>query len=188
MGGQFAVDECLQLVRRERFKGHFTAIKKDCGCALHTQRVGAFAVQEDALLNYFTDVVSLELLDIQADLRCVSFEDRAHIKGFVPVLLIFINHVVHFPKLTLQSGSLRSTRGSKRVHMSGHERKLTKDYSQLRRAKLSFEILQDGVKHATGWTFEIAKLFKRDRRLCTSQRMRWFGAARSLVRRARSIG
>ena len=99
------------------------------------------AIQKDAPLNYFIGVVSPELLQIQTDLGCIAFEYRAHIKSLVPVFLVFINHVMHFPKPALQSGSFGGACSGKRVLMRGDQRKLTKDYSQLRWAKLTLHHL-----------------------------------------------
>src|SRR6266545_1013485 len=185
MGCKFAINERLQLVRRERFKGNFTAIKKDCRRARNSQRMGALAVEKDTPLHYFAGIVSPELLHIQPNPGCITFEDWTHIKSIVPGFLVFIELVVHLPKLALQSGGFGGACGSERMRVSGHKRKLTEDYSQLRRAKLAFELFQDRVKQATRWTLEITKLFKRDRRVCTSQHLRRFGAC---LRRIRCSG
>src|SRR6266511_3771947 len=185
MGCEFAVNQRLQLVRRERFKGNFTAIKKDCRRARNSQRMAALAVEKDTPLHYFAGIVSPELVHIQANPGCIPFEDRTHIKSTVPGFLVFIERVVHLPKLALQSGGFGGACGSERIRVSGHKRKLTEDYSQLRRAKLAFELFQDRVKHATRWTLEITKLFKRNRRVCTSQHLRGF---RSGLRRFRCSG
>ena len=132
MGSKLGFNKRLQFCGIERWERNFTTIKKNCGRAFHSQRVGALAIQEDAPFNYFTAVVSPELLQVQTDLGCIRFEYRAHIKSVVPVFLVFINHIVHFPEFSLKTGSLGGTRGRERMHMSGHEGKLTKDYAQLR--------------------------------------------------------
>src|SRR6266511_1437256 len=185
MGCEFAVNQRLQLVRRKRFKGNFTAIKKDCRRARNPQRMGTLAVEKDTPLDYFAGIVSPELLHIQANPGCMTFEDWTHIKSIVPGFLVFIEHVVHLPKFALQSGSFGGACGSERMRVSGHKWKLTEDYSQLRRAKLAFELFQDRVEQATRRTLEITKLFKRDRRVCTSQHLRGFGSG---VRRIRCSG
>lgn len=129
MGGELAVNEYLQFFRSERLKRHFPAIEKDCRGSFHVQRMGALAVQKDAPFNYFTSDVLPELFQVKADFRCITFKDGARIKNFVPCLLAFINHIVHFPKLALQTGSLGRTCCNECVRMIGHEGKLTKDYS-----------------------------------------------------------
>ena len=50
---------------------------------------------------------------------------------------------MHFPELALQSGSFGGARGSQRMHVSRHQRKLAKDYAQLVRAKLGFQLFSE---------------------------------------------
>ena len=106
MSGKFVVNERLQFFGRERFKWYFTTIKENCRRAFHAQGMPALAIHKDASLNNFTGLVSPELLQVQSDLGCVFLKDRADIKSLVPGILVFINHVMHFPKLALQGGSL----------------------------------------------------------------------------------
>src|SRR5258706_15074713 len=135
-----------------------------------------FAIKEDTPLDYLAGIVTRELLHIQSNAFCVSFKNRPHIKRFMPVFLMFIDHVMHFPKLALQPGRFRGARGRERVHVIRHQRKLAKDYAQLRWTVIGFYSFQNWMKRTTGWTLEVAKLLQGSRRFRVSERVCWFGA------------
>ena len=97
-----------------------------------------FAIKKDAPLDYLARVVTRELLHIQSNAFCVSFENRAAHQTPHASLSDFIDHVMHFPKLALQPGGFRGACSRERMHVSRHQRKFAKDYAQLRWTKFGF--------------------------------------------------
>src|SRR5437762_5624629 len=125
MRGELVVDKRLQLIGRdERLEGHLFAIQENRRRSLHAERMATLAVEKNAALNYLACVVSLKLRDIETNRFCVALENRTHIESPMPILLVLVNHVVHFPELALQRSRFSSVRSGERMRVSRHERKL----------------------------------------------------------------
>src|SRR5512132_4127218 len=128
-----------------------------------------FAIKKDSPLHYFAGVVPCELLHIESNTFCVPFKNRSYVKSLVPLFLMFVDHVMHFPEPALQAGCFRGPCGCQRMHVIRYQWKLAEDYAHLCRAVFGFYSFQDWMKHATGWTLEVAKLLQRNRRLRISE-------------------
>jgi hypothetical protein len=89
--------------------------------------------------------------------------------------LFSIEHVVHFPKTALQSGSFSSQRRlpSMLVHL---ERKIPKDHAQMR-IVLFLELAKKYSEHAAGRALKIAVLFQRHRCVRVTTNVRRFRTA-----------
>jgi len=58
-GRQFNINQHAKFLWCKRLKGHFTPVEKNAGRTFDPERVSAFSVQEDSLLdNLATDVSS----------------------------------------------------------------------------------------------------------------------------------
>src|SRR5215216_1927318 len=104
-GVDLVLNQDSQFLAGQRFKRNFLAVKKDCRRAFHAQRMTTLAVEKDSLRDFIAAHVALVALDIESDLVCVAFKNWTYVKLVFPVLLMFVNQIVHFPKPALQTGS-----------------------------------------------------------------------------------
>src|ERR1051325_916065 len=176
MRGNFVGDQWLQLLWRERFKRPLAAVHKNRRRSVHSQRMRAFSVEEDAAFDCLVIVVAPKLFHVEPDPGRVAFKDRTHVKRLMPILLVFVNHVVHFPKLTLQSCGFGGAGGGKGMRVSRHERIFAENHAQLRWPKLRLHLFQNRMQQATRRTLKITKLLERDRRRGITLSVRRLGA------------
>src|ERR1044072_7324912 len=124
----------------------------------------ALAVRKDSLRDEVAVHVAFVALNIETKLFRVAFKDGAHVKLFLPIVLMLVDQIVHLPKLALQSGGFSGCRGGQRVLVRRHERKLAKSDLQLI-AKLRFHLFEYRVRNPARRTLEITKLLDLDRRI-----------------------
>ncbi len=143
----------------QRFERNFTAVQKNGWSSFHAKRVTALAVLKYALRNHVAGHVAVVAVNVEANLPGVAFENWSHVKLRLPVFLMFVDQVVHLPKLALQARSFGSGCGGECMLMRRNKGKLTKRDAQAI-AKLLVHLLEDRMKQSTRRTLKIAKLFK----------------------------
>ena len=106
-GCDFIADDNPELTGLERLERDLAPVHKHCRSTLHAESIRALAVQENPLCDNFAGDISSILLHIESNFLGIVFEDRTRVESLVPTFLVFENHVVHFPKLTLETGRFR---------------------------------------------------------------------------------
>src|SRR4029077_8569969 len=99
--------------------------------------------------DYLARIVAGELLHIQSNGFGVAFENRSHVKSLMPVFLMFIDHVVHFPESALQPRRFSGARGGERMHVIRHQRILAEDYAHFCWTIFGFYTFQNWMEHPT---------------------------------------
>jgi hypothetical protein len=115
--------------------------------------------------------VAVIALKVKSNLPGIILENRPNVESAIPPLLIFIDHVVHWPESSLQAGSLSCSSRRQRVLMSRHQGKLAKDHAHSS-SKFTLHLFQYGMKQGAWWTLEVTKLFQGDRGIRWSFDMR----------------
>src|SRR5947207_14370945 len=116
-----------------------------------------FLIGIDSRFDLFALHVFSELIDIESNRSRVRIEQFAYIRSLGPDRLLPIQHVVHLPKTSLQSGGLGSQRGLASV-LVALQRKIPKHNTQTRVILFHQPVDKTG-ETAAGSTLKIAEFF-----------------------------